>query len=148
MYSWGWKSRTIPSEFPYTTREHQGGKCLTVQQKKRRLNVNPSDNLKSQMEHVEKSQRESPGRPQRLPAESLYPGWCRGQILSCNCRAELCSGLGKYRARLHYRMGVATSSLARKVFWSATEACKVPGMPIQDEGGGVAMKIFSSWKSH
>lgn len=50
---------------------------------------------------------------------------------------------------LHYHMGVATSALPPKVFWSATEAGKVPGMPVQDEGEKKEIiKTFNSLKSH
>lgn len=77
---------------------------LTVQQRECRRNVCVACRMPTQksqeQEHVERSQWESPGRPQHLRAASPYPGRWWGRTGSCNCRAELCGGLGKYRARL------------------------------------------------
>lgn len=135
---WGWKSHTIPSEFPYKS-EHQCGKCCSL------TDISAERMCVLLAEHqFNKSHR---ARRKELVGEPMWASICvlwvciqaaGGAIFSAvtagqsSAAAWVSTGHG---CSMHYHMGVATSSLPRKVFWSATEARKVPGMPVQDEGG-------------
>lgn len=96
-------------------------------------------NLKSHIEHVENKNNhwDSPHQPQHLHAASLYPGRWLGHILSCNCRAELCGGLAKYRARLQRALshGCGYELAAPRSVLECNRDSKGPGMPVQDRRG-------------